>query len=532
MENSKMKRSKTIIFIAGSLILLLIPSSCNHQIVTKPLIKKIEYRNDQMIQDFSIQPFLPQNTIVTTIPGKNKNWIIGDFDKDSLGEILFAYHYKNTSPDNPTMGAMLLKQEDGKWVKKYEYREKAYNLYIAETYDFTGDGKDDLILGWETNPIIKEKLIYLYRWNNKDLESLGNFYCTKLTIADFDGIYGQDSQYELGIWKQTETSLSTDVFRWNEYTNINFLFPIEISKSYTEQYLSRAEDLEQVYNKDYVIPELQDLEKNFPNDALYDFALIQSYIKAFLPDKALQKIDSSEDILYQTDFEKIPFIKAQAYFLQGEIFQGNQLLQSELSKTIKRIDAGTTLQLLGRSYVKLREWDKAKLAFDNAQLFHIPIPENFVYDSENQFQLSLAKDKARLEVLIHISNLRKNVSNKAYKDYFQNQLLALNKDTSLPSIYISEFYLPFNKFSEPYAKILTWEENGKDKEIVFMSIDEDQHKIKLDYFPSGIINEKTKSGWRLSLTFKEKQESSQPPKQYKKIVIWEKNAWKLFTVLE
>jgi hypothetical protein len=534
MEKCKMKRPKIIFFITGILILFLLPLSCGRKITQKMPEKKIEYRNMQMIEEFSPQSFLPQNSTLASIQGKKQSWVVGDFDGDSLGEILFAYHFTNTSPENPSMGAIFLKQEEGKWIKKYEYRETAINLYMAEAYDITGDGRADLILGWETNSNLHEKHIYLYRWNKKDLESLGNFTCSKLIVDDLNGIYGLDNQYELGIWTETETSLSTDIFRWNAYNSLPVLFSDDYGKPYTQQKLSRAEDLEVVYFKDYVIPELLLLEKTYPNEAKYDFTLIQAYLNAQLPNEVLRKIDSSEGTLYQADYEKIPYIKAQVYFLKEEIAPGNQILQKELSKPINRVDAGTTLELLGKAYAKAKDWDKAMLAYNNAKKFHIPITETYAYDGENQFQLSLAKDKARLEVLKHFYDLRDKASDPSYKNYFQNDLQSDNKNKTLPTVNISEFYLSLNEYNEPYATVIFWEEKGKKKEIVLFSIDEDQHKIKFNYAPAGITTEKTKSGWKMLLTFQEKNSfsSSQAPKHFQKIIFIEENKWKLVNVPE
>jgi hypothetical protein len=467
--DGKMERIKTQTFKIVFLVSLLQLASCHQNSINLFQEKPIEYRNTQMLNDFSPQEFLPKDTFLATLKDSKQNFVIGDYDGDSLGDILFAFHFKNSKPDNPTMGAILLKQEDGKWVKKYEYREKATSLYMAKACDLTGDGLDDLLLGWETDPKKKEKHIYIYRWAKKDLESIGNFFCTKLDVADFEGIFGKDGQHELGIWNQTEDTIFIDIFRWNAYTTLPLLFPTEYGKPYTQSKLSRAEDIEVVYFKNTVIPELLSLSVNFPNEATYDFALIQAYLKSLLPDLALQKIKTSENTLLQKDFEKIPYLQAQAYFLKEEITKGNQLLEKELSKPINRIDAGTTLQLLGRSYMKVKEWDKANLAFNNAQIFHKANPDSKGFDEENQFQFSLAKDKSRLEVLKHFSDLRSKMDDTNYKEIFQNHLLSDNRSKRLPIVHISEFYLSLNEFSEPFATILTWEENGKKKEILFMS---------------------------------------------------------------
>lgn len=536
MEKNEMKRSNVFALIISFFVLFLFPISCHQNNIMESSVKKIDYRNMQMIEEFSPINFLPKDTSLAIIKGKQNNWIVGDFDNDSFGEILFAYHYKSSIPNNPTMGAILLKQNNGKWEKKYEFRESAIYLYIAESADITGDGITDLILGWGMDSEFTENHIYLYRWDKKDLESLGNFSCSKLIIDDFKGIYGQDGQYELGIWTQTESSLTSDIFRWNDFNSLPLLFPDDYGKPYTQQKLIRAEDLEVVYFRDYVIPELLNLEKEFPNEPMYDFSLIQAYIKALLTEEASQKINNSEDSLYQVDFEKIPYLKAQIYFIKNEITSGKQILQKELIKTINRVDAGTTLELLGRAYAKNKEWDKAMIAYDNAHKFHIPIPQNNAYDGENQFQLSLAKDKARLEVMKHVADLRDKISDSKYRNYFQNLLETNNANKSLPRVYVSEFHLSFNEYADSYATVIFWDEKGKKKEIILMSIDEDQHKININYAPSKLEMERTKSGWKLLITFRNKNLSFSPQEkasqEIKKIILVEGNSWKLVNALE
>lgn len=520
MENLSYKK----VIAVGLVLLVPFLSSCRLNNKQPSMEKKKEYRNMEMLESFSPDAFLPQNTEIASTSGYGKKWIIGDFDGDFLGEILVTYRYQNDTGKKNYMGATILKQEDGKWMKKYDFKVEAEDIFLAKACDITGDKRTDLVLGWNVNSITKEKQIFLYRWQKKELESIGNFTCTDLTIEDFNGIYGKEGQHELGIWTQTEKSLTTDVFRWNSYSTLPVLFPSEYGKLYTEQKLSRAEDVEIVFNRDFVVPKLLTLKKTYPNEPIYDFALIQSYLKAQLTDKALQTIEETSDKLYQYDYEKIPYLKAQAYFIKGEINRGNILLQAELKKTINRVDAGTTLQLLGRSYASIKEWDKAIIAYNNALIFHHPFQPENGFDSENQFQLSLAKDKARLEVMKHFWDLRNKILDQNYNQYFQHIIQSTNQRRTTPKFTLCEFYLSLNNYNDPYATILSWEENGKKKEILFMSIDEDQHKIKFNFAPSAVVSEKTKKGYRLSLTFQEKNITNRTPEELTKLLLIEKNS--------
>lgn len=526
MEIVKMKSTIQFFLILTLFFSMIFTHSCTRKIESSKLESKIEFSNKLDIDKFSPKDLLPEGATLIEIPGIKQKWITGDIDNDKAGEIIFAFTLKKGSEASSLLRAILLKQFQGRWLKIFDFQEQAEKLDLIKFCDITGDNKEDLVVGWVIQSELKQNRLYMYQWHQDKLEGISSMEYSRIQIEDFEGVYGKDKQNEFGVWTETEDSLTIDLIRYIPVKTITSLFPSEQGQDYVKQFLFQAEDIEANYFATYAIPALLELEKEFPNNPMYDLATIKGYLKAKMPDLALKKINLSEDMLYNKDQDQIPLLQAQAYFLKGEINKGNKLLETVLSKKVNRIDAGETLKALGRAYLENKEYDKANLAFRNAILFHIPYKNTTGYQPETQFQYSLAKDKARLEILKQYDDLKTKTDSSVYRNNFQNKLISINKSGNLPSVTFFRFYLSLDEYFMPYANIISWKDHGKMHEIVFMTFDDDQHKIKYNYLPVGLINEKTRKGWQATITFKELAQTGKEMNEINKTFTYENGNWK------
>jgi len=526
MEIVIMKSQKHHLLVVTLLFFLLSVYSCSKKIESISSETQKTYSNGIEIKNFTPKDLLPVGATLIDLQGNNQKWIIGDIDNDGDGEIIFAFNIQKEK-ESSTVQAILAKETNGKWIKLYNFQERAEKLDLIKFCDVSGDGKDDLVIGWVIQSRTDQSRLYMYQWKKTGLEGFGTLEYSKIEIDDFEGVFGKDKQFEFGIWTKSDDFLTIDILRYVQNKYLTSLFPSEEGQSYTQQNLCRAEDIEPNYFSSYAIPELKKFEKEFPNDSMYDLALIKAYLKAKQPDLALKKINQSGDFLSNKDQENIPLLKAQAFFLKGEINKGERFLDTILSRKVNRVDMGEALQALGRAYTEKNEYEKANLAYRNAMLFHIPFSESIGFQPEMQFQYSLAKDKARIEVLKQYDDLKTKVNVPQYQNNFQNKLISLNKAKGLPIVTYFQFYLSLDNFYTPYANVLTWKDRNRIHEIVFMTFDNDQHKMKYNYIPVGLINEKTRKGWKATITFKEFDQLGKEVNLITKTFLHEDGQWKL-----
>ncbi|RFU71048.1 VCBS repeat-containing protein [Peribacillus saganii] len=130
-----------------------------------------------------------------------------DFDKDGQNEIIAVYKKKDTQNH---LKAMVLKKVRGKWKKIWEIPGKGFDVERMTITDITGDGTDDLLIGWMIGASAGNEL-EVFQWQGQTLKKIAELaYYHKLELLI------RDNQTYLAVWQRycCDTYL-VDVLRWD-----------------------------------------------------------------------------------------------------------------------------------------------------------------------------------------------------------------------------------------------------------------------------------------------------------------------------
>jgi hypothetical protein len=191
--------------------------------------------------------------------------IYEDFDGDGKAEILVFYHslsYKNQ------VGTFLLKKKNNNWEKVFAKKGSGYEINWASATDLTGDGKDEILLGWQSG-ISSGNVLEVYTWKKNKLIKLQELQYHEMEVIQFD----QDKKLRLALWNRD----SADVYKiqlldWDEKTFVSDIahYPSYFQKV-ADYYKHRTEEV--------------------PDAAYYWYYLADAYYKANHPELALDAIN-------------------------------------------------------------------------------------------------------------------------------------------------------------------------------------------------------------------------------------------------
>ena len=132
-----------------------------------------------------------------------------DLNADGRPEIIAGYRVSQGS-----VGVMVLQKKD-KWTKVWQDEGKGYNLERLQLADVTGDGRDELLIGWTIGASAGNGLDIL-AWQGDGLKQIARTGYHRLETADLRGEYGRDGKQELAIWtKDTGDAFFVEVLRWD-----------------------------------------------------------------------------------------------------------------------------------------------------------------------------------------------------------------------------------------------------------------------------------------------------------------------------
>ena len=116
--------------------------------------------------------YLPKGTVpvIANSPLGNKSILHSDFDGDSKMESVILYQSLNNTRD---VGAIVLKEKGGGFEKIFSRKGPGYEISYASTNDLTGDGHDELLIGWKIGNRAGN-VLEIYTWKNKEFNLLGN----------------------------------------------------------------------------------------------------------------------------------------------------------------------------------------------------------------------------------------------------------------------------------------------------------------------------------------------------------------------
>lgn len=211
--------------------------------------------------------FLPKGTILATpnSPVHGEPILTADFDEDGLEEVVVFYQSRNSSG---SVGMFVLKKYGDEWEKVFAKKGMGYEISWASASDLTGDGKNELLVGWKIGSSAGSTLeIFTYRKNGMDQ-------VTKINYHELDLIHiDNDPKARLAVWKKDGNDIyNVDLLEWRGKT------------------LQPDKDHYPVFFPE-VVNYYQRRTAAVPDASYYWYYLADALLKANLPEQALTAVE-------------------------------------------------------------------------------------------------------------------------------------------------------------------------------------------------------------------------------------------------
>lgn len=130
-----------------------------------------------------------------------------DLDGDVKDEALVFY--RSTNNDNQ-VGAFILKKDANGWGKIFIIKGTGREIHWANAADVMGDGRKELLLGWQSEGSA-ENFLEIYHWKNDKLTKL-----KEITYNEIEAVRFEDAEKtRLAIWKRDMAdAYSIDLLTW------------------------------------------------------------------------------------------------------------------------------------------------------------------------------------------------------------------------------------------------------------------------------------------------------------------------------
>ncbi|MGE5415658.1 MAG: hypothetical protein ACM3UZ_02615 [Acidobacteriota bacterium] len=243
----------TIIVLPGCQL----PWSKSHNTATKaPQVSAPSLDDDEVEQ--AVKSSLPAGAVLIAPlnPEGTEAVQTEDMDNDGTREIIAAYSMGEKRKAEAY--AMILKQKNNTWEKIWQSGPSGYEIDCAIPADVTGDGRNELLMGWTLGASVGNGLDILSLKNGKvdKLYSTGYHKMELLNEAE-DG----DKRVALALWqKDTGEAFQVDVYRWDG------------------QRLAAASEFYPDYFEK-VVEYYEPLVKETPDDAFYWYYLADAQIR-------------------------------------------------------------------------------------------------------------------------------------------------------------------------------------------------------------------------------------------------------------
>ncbi|MCL6447695.1 MAG: hypothetical protein K6U04_06000 [Armatimonadetes bacterium] len=236
-----------------------------------------------------------------------------DLNSDGRPEIIAGYRVSQGSA-----GVMVLQKKE-QWTKVWQEEGKGYNLERLQPADVTGDGRDELLIGWTIGASAGNGLDIL-AWQGDGLQQIARAGYHRLEVADLAGEYGRDGKQELAIWnKDTGDAFFVKVLRWDG------------------QKLAPAEDVEAAYFPRVVDYYQQKLKGGPLGTRYYQYYLADALVRVKDYQGALAAAEKgmAVDENYSPDADQFKLVKGRAY-LGLRRYQDALAVYQELIGTLGR----------------------------------------------------------------------------------------------------------------------------------------------------------------------------------------------------
>lgn len=187
-----------------------------------------------------------------------------DLDNDGQMEIILAYQWQGA------LYLLILKKYNNQWREFSRIKGPGYGINYLVFADITGDGKKEILIGWQIGAIWSQLDIYSAR--NGKLEKIASKIYSRIELIPSENHTPYGGTY-IALWSHvTGEAYDIEVYGWKG----NALAP--------------AENVYPYYFRKVVLYYMQKV-REMPGAAFYWYYLADAQIKARMPWAALYSID-------------------------------------------------------------------------------------------------------------------------------------------------------------------------------------------------------------------------------------------------
>ncbi|WP_442603702.1 hypothetical protein [Paenibacillus sp. KN14-4R] len=194
------KISLSFVLLAISLLF----SGCSFQTFPTELLRAPKMTSDLNQIREAVSYYMPSGARLL-IPSRHRTLESSiqevDLDGDGVDEAVAFYKIEKSQLE---VGILILKKEGTKWIKTEQYSDVGTSIDYIQFSDLSGDGKKELLVGWNSGDLgIKQLNIYSYE--NEKLKQVGQMSYSDLALDDLD----KDGKQDLVLFNHDHVKLES-----------------------------------------------------------------------------------------------------------------------------------------------------------------------------------------------------------------------------------------------------------------------------------------------------------------------------------
>ena len=263
-----MKKSGLLLSLVmtGSLIM----GGCNFlpeptSLIQAPAKASAKSNVDQSL-DAVAKRFLPKGADLSIPNGPigTKSILTSDFNGDGHKEAVVLYQSKEAKNQ---VGAFVLSKKKENWEKIFAKKGSGYEISWASAADITGDGKQELLLGWKVGSLAGN-VLEVYTWEKGNFKLL-----QKINYHQLEAIKFKDEpKIRLAIWKK----------------DIGDTYEIDLLKWETKKFVADEKNYPSYFPK--AVKYFKERTEAVPDASYYWYYLADAELKANHPELALTAV--------------------------------------------------------------------------------------------------------------------------------------------------------------------------------------------------------------------------------------------------
>ncbi|MGD6877621.1 IseA DL-endopeptidase inhibitor family protein [Bacillus infantis] len=290
-----MRKLKLIAILLGFLLLggcTFLPEPVSLIQAPRPPAEKIQEKENL---ETVAKRFLPADAIlaVPDRPVGGSSILEADFDGDGSPEAAVFYKLKG-DPGKP--GTLVLKKVQKEWTLQEDIKGIGFDVGWGAAADVTGDGADELLLGWSIGASAGSTL-NIFSFAEGSLKKIGQENYHELEMVRPE----EGSFYSLAVWARDLADVyQVDMLSWDgsRFTSDKELYPAYFPKV-SQYYKARTAEV--------------------PDAAIYWYFLAEAQVKEGKPEEAIQSIEKGMNLnMIMPGYSKFSELKDEIIAMLGD----------------------------------------------------------------------------------------------------------------------------------------------------------------------------------------------------------------------